>query len=129
MVKIAFPTEEDETISAHFGAAPYFTVVTLNDDGSTTLERRAKPAHSHEPSERHAAGAHQGGHGAAMLATIADCQVLIARGMGQPAYERAQAQGLTVYLVAERTVSAALAAYRAGTLRSDPRRVHRHNER
>lgn len=127
MLKLAFPTTEGETISAHLGSAPYFAVVTLHEDGHTTRELRPKPAHAHDQHEAHDPSAHApGGHAAAMFAVIADCQVLIARGMGEPAYQRARAQGLEVYLVAEHTIEEALTAYRAGTLRSDPRRVHRH---
>ncbi len=127
MLKLAFPTTDGETISAHLGSAPYFAVVTLGEDGHTTRELRSKPAHEHGQHAAHDPSDHApGGHAAAMFAVIADCQVLIARGMGEPAYQRAQALGLEVYLVAEPTIEAALAAYRAGTLRSDPRRVHRH---
>ena len=101
--------------------------VTLHEDGHTTHELRPKPAHAHDQHEAHDPSAHApGGHAAAMFAVIADCQVLIARGMGEPAYQRARAQGLEVYLVAEHTIEEALTAYRAGALRSDPRRVHRH---
>ena len=60
-----------------------------------------------------------------MLAIIDDCQTLISRGMGQPAYNHALASGMEVLLVAEKNISAALEAYRARTLVSDLRRVHK----
>ena len=71
-----------------------------------------------EPSTDH-------GHGG-MFAQLADCQVLIAGGMGQPAYDRAQAQGMTVFTPSLKQIDEALAAYVAGTLESDTRRVHAH---
>ncbi len=61
-----------------------------------------------------------------MFAPIADCQVLIAGGMGQPAYDHAISAGLEVVMTGEKSISAALEAYRNGLLMSDPRRIHRH---
>jgi predicted Fe-Mo cluster-binding NifX family protein len=61
-----------------------------------------------------------------MFEPVADCQLLVARGMGQPAYDYAVAHGLQVILTGEKTVNAALEALRAGRLVSDLRRVHHH---
>ncbi|MEZ4519317.1 MAG: NifB/NifX family molybdenum-iron cluster-binding protein [Chloroflexota bacterium] len=66
---------------------------------------------------------HQG-----MFDLLADCQVLIAGGMGQSAYAQAEAQGLEIYLSGEEEIPQALAAYLAGTLQSDTRRVHAHHD-
>jgi predicted Fe-Mo cluster-binding NifX family protein len=61
-----------------------------------------------------------------MFETIRDCQVLIAGGMGSPAYERAMSMGMEVYLTREKRIEGALQAYQAGKLDSDMRRVHVH---
>ncbi len=123
-MKIAFPTEDGETISAHFGRAPFFTVVTLNEGDLPQFEQRNKAFHG---SAEHAPGAeHQGHDHNSMFAPIADCQVLIAGGMGQPAYEHAAAAGLDIVLTGEKSITAALEAYRGGRLMSDPRRIHQH---
>jgi len=90
MKKIAFPTQDGQTISAHIGGAPFFFVVTLGEENSLQSEQRSKPLHS------------------------------------QPAYDRAQSLGMEVLLVAESNITTALEAYRAGTLVSDLRRVHKH---
>ncbi len=42
MPKIAFPTEDGETISAHFGRAPFFTVVILNEGEAPQFEKRSQ---------------------------------------------------------------------------------------
>ncbi len=127
MVKIAFPTEDGETISAHFGRAPFFTVVTLNEGEAPQFEKRSKAFHG---SAEHAPGAEHDGNDThdhhPMFAPIADCQVLITGGMGQPAYEHAVAAGLQVVLAGEKSIAAALEAYRSGLLVSDPRRIHHH---
>ena len=138
-MKLAFPSDDGETISAHFGRAAFFVVVGIGEDAAIAPEKRAKPAHGghghghdhghdhdHGPEpitlmERPAPVSHGG-----MLEPVADCQVLIAGGMGQPAYEQARAAGLEVVLTGERDIAKAAAAYAAGTLASDPRRVHQH---
>ena len=55
---------------------------------------------------------------------IADCQVLLARGMGRSAYERLQAAGIEPLLVDEREIETAVQAYLAHTLTHNPRRLH-----
>ena len=127
MLKIAFPTQDNTVepgqaaISAHFGRAPYFIVVTLDDSAEPQFEQRSKAYHGNGQHEPHDPHTH---NHAGMVGPIADCQVLIAGGMGQPAYDTAVAAGLTVILTGERSVAAALAAFRANTLITERRRIH-----
>lgn len=124
MIKVAFPTEDGTTLSRHLGRAPFYLVATIHSPQRVTLEQRPKPFHGSEaadPGHEHGPQGH--GH-ASMFAPISDCQVLIAGGMGQPAYDCAVVKGLEVILAGERTIQAALDAYLAGNLVSDPRRVH-----
>jgi predicted Fe-Mo cluster-binding NifX family protein len=116
MEKIAFPTEDGKTISQHFGRAPLFVVVALDGKGSAQYEQRSKGFHGeqHEPGHSHNS----------MFEPIEDCQVLIAGGMGQPAYDHAAAAGLKIIMTGEKTITTAVEAYQAGRLASDPRRVH-----
>ena len=124
MIKVAFPTDDGETISKHLGQAQYFQVLTLADGQVQSAERREKASHSHQDHDAHTeTGVHPGQQ---MLETIADCQVLIAGGMGQPMYDRAVSSGLEVFLTGENQISAAVEAYQQGKLSSDPRRIHRH---
>ena len=60
MKKIAFPTEDGETISRHLGQAPFFLIATLDDAGNVAYEKREKPHHGSD------SGSHQhehSGHG------------------------------------------------------------------
>lgn len=119
-VKIAFPTDEGETISRHFGQAQYFKVFVVDEGKATVGELRSKASHQHGD-HSHAEGVHPGQQ---MVETIADCQVLIAGGMGAPALARATAAGLKVMLTRESTIQAALEAYLAGKLENVPSLVH-----
>ena len=127
MKKIAFPTNDGQTISRHLGEAQFYMVALLDDAGNVTFERREKPRHHHNQEGR--SGEHKGEHaqrGPALFAPILDCQLLISGGMGRPAYDHAAAQGLEVILPADKNIIDALEAYRMGTLVSDMRRVHKH---
>lgn len=122
MKKIAFPTDDGETISPHLGRAPFYIVATVDDSEKIAFEKRDKAHHGAETE-------HSVDHGTmheTMFAAIKDCQVLISGGMGEPAYQHAQAQGLEIVLPAEKNIKLALEAYRAGTLVSDARRIHKH---
>ena len=127
MKKIAFPTDDGETISRHLGESRFYLVALMDDAGNTTFEQREKPRHDH--AREKADQEHECEHaqrGPALFTPILDCQVLISGGLGQGAYEHALNQGLDVILPAQKNISDALDAYRAGTLVSDMRRVHKH---
>jgi len=129
--KLAFVCDDSAALSAHFGRAPLVVVVTLEDGREVAREERVKErpgavhlheeGHSHEHDHAH----HHHDHGEKFRA-LADCDVLIVRGAGSPVIAHAEALGMRAYLVGEKTVDEALAAYQSGTLRSDPRRIHRH---
>jgi predicted Fe-Mo cluster-binding NifX family protein len=123
-MKIAFPTDDGRTLSAHLGLAPYYMVVTLEDGSEPKWEQRPKPHHAAE-ADHHNNGQRQA---PSMFEPVADCQLLLSRGMGQPAYKYAIAHGLQVILTGENSISSALEAQRAGCLASDLRRIHRHRD-
>jgi predicted Fe-Mo cluster-binding NifX family protein len=144
MIKIAFPTDDGATISRHFGRAAFFQVATVTEGDVVQWEQRAKPAHGqHEHHEspgliqvavqehgRHEDHEHDHGHNhnhGPIFALLDDCQVVIAAGMGQPAYEQLLGRGLTIYMTGEKTIATALSAYQSGSLETDVRRVHAHH--
>lgn len=137
MIKIAAVTENAETLSSHFGRAPLYVVYSIADGEISAVEKRKKPHHGgsaghkpgqdllhiHDHEREHGQGhAHQHGE---MFAPIDDCQVLLVGGMGQPAYQKAQAAGLEVYLTGG-PIESAVQGYLNGELASDMRRVHKH---
>jgi predicted Fe-Mo cluster-binding NifX family protein len=95
-VKVAFVTDDGNTISQHFGRAQYYEVVTIENNAITHRERREKAGHHTFLSQENHGEHHGPGHGfdehsqvkhQTMTANIVDCQVLIARGMGNGAYQ------------------------------------------
>lgn len=123
-LKIAVVTDDGERISAHFGRARYYKVFTV-EGNRIVAEEMIPRQHLHEDDDH--GHAHHHGDGRhdhrGMLQPLADCQVLIAGGMGSPAYQAAQANGLEVVL-ASGPAREAVEAYLRGELTSDPRRLH-----
>jgi predicted Fe-Mo cluster-binding NifX family protein len=96
-MKIAAVTDDGVTISPHFGRARYYEVLTIEDGVITKRERREKGGHhtfgkQEEHHHRHGEGPdeHRGSRHTKhdlMAATITDCDIVLARGMGHGAYE------------------------------------------
>ena len=121
-MKIAFPTLNGTSITAHFGRARGYIVVTLEDDTETGRELRL--IESGEPGDQQDPEHHQ--RHAGLVDTIRDCDAVVAGGMGHPIQERLQAAGLDVILTGIRSIDDAVAAFAAGTLDHDPDRAHAH---
>jgi predicted Fe-Mo cluster-binding NifX family protein len=126
MIKIAFPTDDGQVISSHLGQARFFRIITIENGQTQQTELREKMQHQHGDHHEDPSLGVQDHPGQVMLASIADCQALIAGGMGEPAYQRAASMGLQVYLTSEKSIDAAIAAYLSGSLTSDSRRIHHH---
>jgi len=95
-MKIAAITDDGKTISQHFGRAPYYLVLTIEEGKITSREMRSKLGHNHFNDQEHAEGAHGAGHGmdsashdkhVSMAQAISDCKALLCGGMGMGAYE------------------------------------------
>jgi predicted Fe-Mo cluster-binding NifX family protein len=130
-MKIAVVTDDHQTISAHFGRAIFYEVFTISDGKVTHQEARPKPAHdqfaneSHnEPGYAHGLGPAAEGRHARMLEPIRDCQVLLARGMGQGAHDNLTRAGIQPILTDIHEIERAVKAYIDGQLVDHPERLH-----
>jgi len=121
-MKIAIPTDDGETISRHFGQAKYFRVLTVESDQVTASEMRPKASHQ-QGDHSHAGGIHPGQQ---MVQSISDCNVLVAGGMGTPAYEKATLAGLKVIMTSESSITTAVQAFIRGDLENNSSLVHSH---
>ncbi len=123
-MKVCFPTDDGLILSRHFGQALYFKIYTLENNQAASVELRPKAHHSQgEHGHEHAQGIHPGQQ---MFETIADCQVLICGGMGAPAYNRAIAAGMEVFLTPETSIDEAMKAFQDGKLVSELGLMHDH---
>lgn len=134
-MKIAAVTDDRITISQHFGRAPMYLVVTVEDGKVVSREARDKMGHAQFSGEGHEAPHEPDprGHGfdpasqdrhVRMTAAIADCEVLLARGMGAGAYESMKQAGIRPIVTDIVNIDDAVAAFLAGTLTDHPETLH-----
>lgn len=128
VMKLAIASNNGTTIQRHFGRTHQYVVVTI-DDGqevaretrpvqqrSTLLEIGASD-HDHEDGHRHRR--HE-----SLVAPIADCDTLIAGGMGRPMAQAAEQAGLDLILTNERLVDDIVTRYLDGSLEHKPDLAH-----
>ncbi len=124
-MKIAAVSEDGITVSQHFGRAPIYIVMTVENGKVTHKEKRLRSAENicacHGESQ---SGCH-GEHGndsaseakhAGMADAIADCQYVIARGMGRGAYISLKSRNLEPVFTDEENIDAAMQLFIEGKL-------------
>ena len=131
-MKIAAITDDGKTISQHFGRAPYYMVLTIENGQITQHEMRDKLGHAHFANEGHAEAPGQlhgfspGSHDrhVRMAQAISDCEALLCRGMGAGAYQSMEQQGIRPVVTDIATIDEAAMAYVQGTIIDHTDRLH-----
>lgn len=134
-MKIAAVTEDGITISQHFGRAPYYLVITVEDGRIVSREQREKIAHGqgHSHGHSHEVQLADQPHGfdpaaqdthSRMAAPISDCAVLLARGMGAGAYASLEQAGIRPILTTIANIEEAALQAAAGTIIDHRERLH-----
>lgn len=131
-MRIAVVSDDEATISGHFGRAAYYVVITVEDGSIVARETRAKAGH-HTPGgcDCHTVSEGPHGHGEnseakhqIMAGTIADCDAIITGGMGWGAHESLKRRGIEPVITDVRDVTEAALAYAGGTLPNLTDRLH-----
>ncbi|MBE0687348.1 MAG: cupin domain-containing protein [Anaerolineaceae bacterium] len=124
-MKIAVITSDGKTIDQHFGRAPYYLVVTIEEGKVTQQELRDKMGHRHFVAQHEENGHGSAGHGmdagshqkhASMAETISDCKALICGGMGMGAYESMRQFNIKPIVTDLRDIEVAIQAFMDGKL-------------
>jgi len=122
-MKIAVITEDGKTISQHFGRAPYYQVLTIEDGKMVNREMREKMGHGHfgghtEESlgQRHGFDETSHAKHTSMAETISDCKVVLCGGMGMGAYESMRRLAITPIVTDLTNIDEAVEAYLDGKL-------------
>lgn len=132
-MKIAIITEDEVTISQHFGRAPWYMVFTVEDRKITGKEKRAKIGHQHFAGQEESHASHGEKHGydavsqnrhASMAEAISDCQVLIAGGMGMGAYDSIKSYHIEPVITDVKNIEEAVRLYMQGELPNLMERLH-----
>ena len=123
-MKIAIATDDGKTVSAHFGRASHFLVVTVEQGKVTNREMREKFSHTHFASEAHVHTPGQA-HGfdpasqdrhMQMSGSIRDCEAMLCRGMGMGAYDALRSLNIRPLLTDITEVDKAITAYLDGNI-------------
>jgi predicted Fe-Mo cluster-binding NifX family protein len=131
-MKIAAISDDGVTISQHFGRAPLYVVLSVEDGKVVGRETRPKSGHhtfaaaEHPvaPGERHGYDADSQSKHRSMAGTIADCQVLLAGGMGWGAYESMKSYNIEPFVTDVENIDEAVQLYLSGRLHNLMDRVH-----
>ncbi len=132
-MKIAAITDDGNTISQHFGRAPYYLVVTVEDGKIVDRKLREKLGHVQFASEPHPPEQPGQPHGMdlashnrhlRMAEAIADCEALLCRGMGMGAYESMKARGIRPVVTDIADIDTAVMAYVEGNIVDQVERLH-----
>ena len=129
-MKIAFVTDDNVTISRHFGRAQYYAIYTLDNGEVTHTEQITKPMHHHQHHnqsnvEIHAesptsdAQRHED-----MFAPLEGCAAVLTRGMGHGAHRGLIEMDIKPIITDIATIEDALKAYLDGTLVDHPEKLH-----
>jgi len=132
MMKVAIVTDDGKTISQHFGRAKFYKVYEIKDGVIVGSEQRPKAGHHVEGAEHHhehEAGPHGINHADdathnSMLANVADCEALIARGMGWGAHDAIERAGIKPYVTDTESADEAVKAYAGGKLDNHAEKLH-----
>lgn len=133
-MKIAFASDDKKTISEHFGAAPYFVIVEVEEGEIKGREIVEKLGHDERSEEEESPQVDQSGrHGITeeaarrhreMALTLGYCQVVIAGGMGVGACRDLRESGLEVIVTDVKDIDEALFLYLREELPHLPERLH-----
>ena len=130
-MKIAVVSDDGQTISQHFGRAQQYVVVTIEAGQVEKRETRDKfghmhfeGEHGHEEDRDHHHGPEAEHRHSQMIEPIADCEALIAGGMGGGAMQSLLSSNIRPILTDIQSVDDAVKAYVEGRLENLAERVH-----
>ena len=131
-MKIAAVSEDGINISQHFGRAPLYVVTTVEENKVIDRETRPKAGHHtfaatkhpEAPGEPHGYDAGSQAKHRSMAETVADCQVLLAGGMGWGAYESMKSYNIEPIVTDVANIDEAVQLYLTGRLPNLMERLH-----
>jgi predicted Fe-Mo cluster-binding NifX family protein len=131
-MKFAMITDDGKSISRHFGRAPYYLVLTVENGQVIGREMLDKLNHNHFAQEPHEE-AHDQPHGFSpaeqdrhgrMLQPISDCEALLCGGMGAGAYQSLQSAGICPIVTDLLDIDEAARAYIEGSIVDHVEKLH-----
>lgn len=117
-MKIAIASDDEKTISSHFGRARGFVIFEIEGKEIRSQEYRSNTFTGH------ARGLEGAGHEidrhTPILNALRDCKTVISHGMGRRLYDDLKKAGIEVFITEETQVSKALHLFLEGKLVDKP---------
>jgi len=135
-VKIALVSDDNQTISRHFGRAESYVVVSLEQEKIMTRQTLPKPARCHTASRHHGEHRHQAdarGRGFGdqaershqnMFENIRDCDLLVTRGIGRGACLDLEQSGIKTIITDIADIDSAIEAILNNTIVNHTEKMH-----
>ena len=135
-MKIAFASNDNTTISRHFGRAENFVVISFEDGNIIDRKILPKsddlwPCSQHQGRRRHSSvtggrgfGRQSGRRLEQTIEDIRDCDILVTRGMGRNVYLDLKQLGLRPILTDIPDIDTALGAIVDDTIIDHPEKLH-----
>ena len=127
-MKIAIPSNDKQTISAHFGRTEGFVILTIEEGKVQKSEYYINDFTGHSQGLHHEHDhSHDNGHSQASIqhshqgifGAIGDCQVVIAGGMGRRLYTDFEQRKIKVFVTRERNIEKAVQLFLTENLDND----------
>lgn len=135
-MKIALVSDDNQTISCHFGRAENYVVITIDPEKIAERKTLPKPVHCHSGTRRHGKNDHEPdprGRGFGnraksshqhMFENIKDCNILVTRGIGRGAYLDLQQSGIKPIITEIADIESAIQAILNGTIINHTEKLH-----
>ena len=121
-IRIAIPSDNEVTVAQHTGQCRGFVVYDVAEGKATRVEYRPNTFTAHHQGHE-SGGQHHGEHGhshAGILNGLADCQAMIAVGMGRRLIEDLRATGMHVFFADEPNIHSIAQKAASGELKEIP---------
>jgi predicted Fe-Mo cluster-binding NifX family protein len=126
-MKVGVVSDDDKTVSAHFGMARHYIIFDIQNGAVMKTEIRPKASHRHDevmhlgvsdnPSSE--ANFHE-----TVLSNVKDCEAIITRGMGYGMYSSMTQAGIKAFVTDIPLADDAVQEYIKGTLVNHLERLH-----
>ena len=130
-MKIAIVSDDEKTISQHFGRAEKYIVFSFEQGKLTGPEILPKSSHCHSGKHQHRNDEKGRGFGQQsktkhlkIFENITDCDTLVSRGMGRGAYQDLQELGIQPIITDIADVKVAVQAVVDGTIINHSDKLH-----
>ncbi len=118
-MKIGIASDDRKSIAQHFGRTLGFVIAEIEDGKILSEEYRENNFSMHMQQGEQQHGAHGHSH-SAILDALADCDVVLARGMGRRIYDDLRGANIQSVITDQITVDGAFQAFIAGNLKDNP---------